>query len=194
MDPRYSQPKREQCGLKHALEQEIYLFREYRNFIMETDVKYLIGMLNNLGKMPNVTINRWVDCIHTNFFFEIVYKKEKTFGPDGLSKRKWYPGDPPPEKFTDSTDDGAGDIVLRKDNPQKPDPLELDKFYEEIDSREGFLQEILRDNGLLSLEWQFNNNSDHSNTIGSMEVFTETMEDGSEDNLKTAKEEYDDNK
>jgi len=194
MDPRYSQPKREQCGLRHALEQEIYLFREYRNFIMETDVKYLIGMLNNLGKMPNVTINKWVDCIHTNFFFEIVYKKEKTFGPDGLSKRKWYSGDPPPEKFTDSTDDGAGDIVLRKDNPQKPDPLELDKFYEEIDSREGFLQEILRDNGLLSLEWQFNNNSDHSNTIGSMEVFTETMEDGSEDNLKTAKEEYDDNK
>ena len=74
------------------------------------------------------------------------------FGPDGLSRRKWYPGDPPPEEFTNGTDNRAGDIVLRKDNSQEPDPLELEEFYEEIDSREGFLQEILRDNGLLSLE------------------------------------------
>jgi len=61
IDPRqqrYSQPKRELCGLRQALEQEIYLFRGYRNFIVETDVKYLMGMLNNPGKMPNVTINR----------------------------------------------------------------------------------------------------------------------------------------
>jgi len=117
----------------------------YRNFIVETDAKYLMGMLNNPGKMPNATINRWVDYIRTNFFFEIVHKKEKTFEPDGLSRRKWYPGDPPPEEFTDGTDDGAGDIILRKDNPQEPDPLELEEFYEEIDSIEGFLQEILRD-------------------------------------------------
>jgi len=120
MDPwqqRYSQPKRELCGLRRALEQEIYLFQGYRNFVVETDAKYLMGMLNNPGKMPNVTINRWVDYICTNFFFEIIHKKEKTFGPDRLSRRKWYPGDPTPEKFTDGTDDGAGDIVLRKDNP-----------------------------------------------------------------------------
>ena len=103
--------------------------------------------------MPNATINRWVDYIHTNFFFEIVYKKGKTFRPDGLSRRKWYPEDPSTEEFTDGTDDGAGDIVLRKDNPQEPDPLELDKFYKEIDSREGFLQDILREDRLLSLEW-----------------------------------------
>jgi len=35
----------------------------------------------------------------------------------------------------------------------------LDEFYEEIDFREGFLQDILREDGLLSLEWQFNNDS-----------------------------------
>ena len=61
MDPqqqRYSQPKRELCGLRQALEQEIYLFRGYRNFIVKTDVKYLMGMLNNPGKIPNATINR----------------------------------------------------------------------------------------------------------------------------------------
>jgi len=77
---RYSQPKRELCGLRRALEQEIYLFRGCRNFIVKTDVKYLMGMLNNLGKMPNATINRWVDYIRTNFFFEIVHKKGKMFG------------------------------------------------------------------------------------------------------------------
>jgi len=76
-----------------------------------------MGILNNPGKMPNATINRYVDYIHINFFFEIVHKKGKTFGPDGLSRRKWYPGDPSPEKFTDGTDNGAEDIVLRKDNP-----------------------------------------------------------------------------
>jgi len=61
MDPqqqRYFQPKRELCGLRQALEQEIYLFKEYRNFIVKTDAKYLIGMLNNPGKMLNATINR----------------------------------------------------------------------------------------------------------------------------------------
>jgi len=60
---RYSQPKRELCRLRQALEQEIYLFKGCRNFIVETDAKYLIGMLNNPGKMLNATINRWVDYI-----------------------------------------------------------------------------------------------------------------------------------
>ena len=135
-----------------------------------------------------------MDYICTNFFFEIVHKKGKTFGPDGLSRRKWYPGDPPPEEFTDGTDDGAGDIVLRKDNPQEPEPLKLEEFYEEIDSREGFLQEILRDDGLLSLEMQFTKDSDHSKKIGCAEIFTETVETGPENSLETDREEYDDNR
>jgi len=85
---RYSQPKWELCGLRQALEQEIYLFKGYRNSIGKTDVKYLIEILNNPGKMLNATINRWVDYIQTNFFFKIVHKKGKTFRPDGLSRRK----------------------------------------------------------------------------------------------------------
>jgi len=55
-------------------------------------------------------------------------KREKHLDQSGLSKRKWYLGDPPPKKFTNSTDDGARDIILRNDNPQEPDLLELDEF------------------------------------------------------------------
>jgi len=62
------------------------LFKGYRNFIVETNAKYLMEMLNNPGKMLNATINRWVDYIQ--FFFEIVHKKGKMFRPDGLSRRK----------------------------------------------------------------------------------------------------------
>ena len=39
-----------------------------------------MGMLNNPEKMSNATINRWVDYIQTNFFFEIVHKKGKMLG------------------------------------------------------------------------------------------------------------------
>lgn len=74
--------------MRCTLEQEIYLLRECRNFVVETDVKYLTRMLNNSEKMPNVTINHWIDYIRTNFFFEIVYKKRKTFRPDVLLRRK----------------------------------------------------------------------------------------------------------
>jgi len=48
---RYLQSKRELYGLRWALKQEVYLFRECRNFIVKTDAKYLAGMLNNPRKM-----------------------------------------------------------------------------------------------------------------------------------------------
>jgi len=121
MDPwqqRYSQPKRELCGLRRALEQEIYLFKGCRNLIVETDAKYLMGILNNPGKMPNATINHWVDYIQTNFFFEVVHKKGRTFGPDRLSRRKWYPGDLKLEEFKDGMDNGTGDVRVANSKPE----------------------------------------------------------------------------
>lgn len=82
---RYSQPKQELCGLRMVLEEESYLLRGCRNLVIEMDAKYLFGMINNPGRMPNATINCWVDYIRTNFHFKLVHKKGKTFGPDGLS-------------------------------------------------------------------------------------------------------------
>jgi len=108
-------------------------------------------MLNNPGKMPNTTINRWVDYIRMNFFFELVHKKGKTFGPDRLSRRKWYPGDTMPERFKDGSEDGGGDIIVRKEGQTGDDLLTLEEFYDEIDSREGFYHGIMKDDPLMQL-------------------------------------------
>jgi len=98
--------------LRYAFKQEIYLSREGRNFIVATDMKYLVGMLNNLGKILNATINNLVGYIKTNLFFEIVYKKGKIFEIDKLLRRKWYTEDLPLDKFEDSSDNEKGDILI----------------------------------------------------------------------------------
>jgi len=54
---------------------ENILLQGCRNFVVETDMKYLAEMLNNPRKMSNATINYWVNYIRMNFFFKIVYKK-----------------------------------------------------------------------------------------------------------------------
>jgi hypothetical protein len=147
---RYSQPKRELCGLRMALEEEVYLLTGCRNLVVETDAHYLFGMLNNPGRLPNATINRWVDYIRTNFHFELVHKRGKTFGPDGLSRRPWYPGDVVERKFDDGSEDDGEDFILTKANAEEDDPLQLEDFYEEIDIRGGYLQQVMS----LSVEFQ----------------------------------------
>jgi len=110
--------------------------------MVETDAKYLAGILNNSEKMSNATINHWVGYIRTNFFFELVHKKGKTFGPDGLLRRKWYLGNTMPERFKDGSEDSSGDIIVRKESQIRDDPLRLEEFYNEINSREGFIMEL----------------------------------------------------
>ena len=58
-----SQPKRELFGLLQALEAASYWLLGARKLIVETDAKYLSGMLKNPGMGPNATINRWIDKI-----------------------------------------------------------------------------------------------------------------------------------
>jgi hypothetical protein len=139
---RYSQPKRELCGLRMALDEERYLLWGCRNLVIETDAKYLFGMLNNPGKLPNATINRWVDHIRTNFHFTLIHRAGKTFGPDGLSRRGWAPGDKETRVFDDGSEDEGDDFVLEKENEKEEDPLPLEDFIDEIDNRKGFLQEV----------------------------------------------------
>lgn len=146
MDPRqqrYSQPKRELVGLRMALEEENYLLRGCRNMVVETDAKYIYGMLNNPGRMPSATVNRWVDYIRTNFHFTLVHRKGKGFGPDGLSRRRGYTGDNLSRRFDDGSDDDGEDFELVKASPDEEDPLPLEDFIDDIDDRKGFFQACL---------------------------------------------------
>ena len=83
-EARFSQPKRELFGLKRALKACEYLLIGCRKLIVETDAKYIHGMLNHPEMGPNATINRWIEQI-LMFHFEIRHVSGKTFGPDGLS-------------------------------------------------------------------------------------------------------------
>jgi hypothetical protein len=69
-EARFSQPKRELFGLKRALEASEYLLIGCRKLVVETDAKYIHGMLNHPEMGPNATINRWIEKI-LMFHFEL---------------------------------------------------------------------------------------------------------------------------
>ena len=57
----FSQPKRELYELMRALQASRYWLLGYWKLIVETDAKYLKGMLSNPGLGPNATIIHWVE-------------------------------------------------------------------------------------------------------------------------------------
>ncbi|KNZ76518.1 hypothetical protein J132_09990 [Termitomyces sp. J132] len=57
-EARFSQPKRELYGLMRALQANKYWLVGCRKLVVETDAKYLKGMLSNPGVRPNATIMR----------------------------------------------------------------------------------------------------------------------------------------
>ena len=138
-EARFSQPKRELFGLKRALEASEYLLIGCRKLVVETDAKYIHGMLNHPEMGPNATINRWIEKI-LMFHFELRHVAGKTFGPDGLSRRDEQPGD---EKYP--PDEDLAEIhkppILKIAEGSEP-PLELDKFKDEIDTRGGYLHKM----------------------------------------------------
>jgi len=135
-EARFSQPKRELFGLKRALEVSEYLLIGCRRLIVETDAKYIHGMLNHPEMGPNATINRWIEKI-LMYHFELRHVPGAIFGPDGLSRRDPQPGDEvyPP-------DEDAGEIneppVLTMDEGVEP-PLPYHEFKNDIDTRGGYL-------------------------------------------------------
>ena len=56
-EARFSQPKRELVGLKRVLEVNKYLLIGCRKLVVDTDAKYLHGMLNHPEMGPNATLN-----------------------------------------------------------------------------------------------------------------------------------------
>ena len=138
-EARFSQPKRELFGLKRALEVSEYLLIGCRKLIVETDAKYIHGMLNHPEMGPNATINRWIDKI-LMYHFELRHVPGKTFGPDGLSRRAEQPGD---EQYP--PDEDVGEVnkppSLTMEEGVEP-PLPFDEFKNNIDTRGGYLQNL----------------------------------------------------
>ena len=64
---------------------------------METDARYIKGMLSNPDIQPSASINRWILSILT-FHFDLVHVKGTFHGPDRLSRHPRQPGDTPAEE------------------------------------------------------------------------------------------------
>ena len=93
-------------GLKRALEVNEYLLIGCRKLIVETDAKYLSGMLNHPEMGSNATINRWIEKI-LMYHFEIRHVAGKTFGSDRLSQKESQLDD---EKYLIDEDSGENNL------------------------------------------------------------------------------------
>ena len=134
---RFLQPKREFFGLKKAPEVNENLLIGCRKLIVDTDAKYLHGMLNHPEMGPNATINCWIEKV-LMFHFTIKHVAGKSFGPDGLSRREAQPGDKeyPMDKDSGETNPIPETVWIEG----VPPPLEFDDFRDQIDLRGGYLQ------------------------------------------------------
>jgi len=83
---------------------------------------------------------------------------------------------------------------VRKENPKSLDPLELEEFYEEINSREGFFHESIEKKPLLELERNLVEDSRRSNSNKMRDIFLETTSEEPMQDLESSYEEYDDNR
>lgn len=63
-----------------------------KNFVVETDAKYIKGMINNPDIQPTATINHWITGILL-FTFKLVHVAGERCAPDGISRRKRSPED-----------------------------------------------------------------------------------------------------
>jgi hypothetical protein len=85
-----------------------------RNLVVETDARYIKGMLSNPDIQPSASINRWIVSILT-FHFTLEHVKGVVHGPDGLSchpKQTGNPEEDEDEEFDDWIDKVHGFIHI----------------------------------------------------------------------------------
>jgi transposase InsO family protein len=93
-EARYSQAKLELYGLFRALQAYRIWLIGLPKFTVETDAKYIKGMLNNPDIQPNAAVNRWIAAILL-FDFDLIHVPgHRHTVPDGLSRRPVSPDDP----------------------------------------------------------------------------------------------------
>jgi len=83
-EARYWQPKRELFGLFRALKEAKFWLLGCRKLIIETDAKYIKGMVNNPTLGPNAAICCWIEYI-LMLHFDLRHIPGKTFLANGLS-------------------------------------------------------------------------------------------------------------
>jgi hypothetical protein len=148
-EAKFSQPKRELYGLKCALQASEYLLLGCRKLVVETDAKYIHGMLNHPEMGPNATITRWIEKV-LMFHFELRHVPGKMFGPDGLSRRDKQEGD---EEYSDDEDAGKINEPPKMTMAEGVEPpLKLEEFRDEIDSRGGYLLDLAKSVNCFSKE------------------------------------------
>ncbi|KAJ3503401.1 hypothetical protein NMY22_g18261 [Coprinellus aureogranulatus] len=87
-EARYSQAKLELYGLFRSIHAVKLWIIGVANLTVETDAKYIKGMLNHPDMHPNAAVNRWISAILL-FPFKLVHvPAAKHQGPDGLSRRR----------------------------------------------------------------------------------------------------------
>ncbi len=143
-EARFSQPKRELYGLLRALIHMQYWLLGCRRLVVETDAMYIKGMLSNPGMGPNATINRWIEQI-LMFHFTLKHVKGATFSPDGLSRRRPAPGDEQHVNPEVGYDENPPPMDHSEWDYSIPQPLDIEEFKDKIDTRGGFLQEVIQD-------------------------------------------------
>jgi hypothetical protein len=140
-EARFSQPKWELYGLKMALQHSYYWIAGCRNLIVQTDAKYIHGMLRNPTMMPNATINRWIEEVYM-YHFDLEHVPGKNFAANGPSRRRRQPGDPVRLEIVEKDLEECGQMKILFPYGSE-DLLEFEDFKHEIDTRGGYMMNNL---------------------------------------------------
>lgn len=87
VEANYSQAKLELYGLYRALRHWRLYLVGIKTFVVETDAKYIKGMLNDPDLQPNATLNRWIQGIFMFDFTLVHVPGTQHQGADALSRR-----------------------------------------------------------------------------------------------------------
>lgn len=92
-EARYSQPKIELFGTFRAIRKMLPHLVGVKNLVLETDAKFLGGMLKSPDQVPNAVLNRWIEGILKLPFTLRHIPATKQLAADGLSRRPKAEGD-----------------------------------------------------------------------------------------------------
>ena len=144
-EARFSQPKRELFGVMKALHSAYHWLVGCRRLVVETDAKFLKGMLSNPGCGPNANINRWIkQGLFFHFTLRHVPGKSHAIA-DALSRRPWQQGDPVRDTANEEEVEPQGLAGFEVKDNLPDDTLPIDDFRDKIDTRGGYLHTELGD-------------------------------------------------